>query len=84
MSETRPPIRISFRYNKDTGEIVEFIVDDNAPTASEDYHDVVADTIASSLSRRAEIYEAGNEPIGQTQIVDEKPTPEKIREKESQ
>jgi plasmid stabilization system protein ParE len=61
MSEKkRPPIRISFKYNKDTGEIEEFIVDDNAPTASETLHDKVAEAISSRLGRRPEIEDAGN------------------------
>lgn len=56
----RPPIRISFKYNKDTGEIEEFIVDDNAPTASETLHNKIAEAISSRLSRRPEIEDAGN------------------------
>jgi hypothetical protein len=61
MSEKkRPPIRISFKYNKDTGEIEEFIVDDNAPTASETLHNKIAETISSHLGRRPEIEDAGN------------------------
>ncbi|HEX8772804.1 MAG TPA: hypothetical protein VF735_04305 [Pyrinomonadaceae bacterium] len=61
MSEKkRPPIRISFKYNKDTGEIEEFIVDDNAPTASETLHNRIAEAISSRLGRRPEIEDAGN------------------------
>jgi plasmid stabilization system protein ParE len=56
----RPPIRISFKYNKDTGEIEEFIVDDNAPTASETLHNKIAEAISSRLGRRPEIEDAGN------------------------
>jgi plasmid stabilization system protein ParE len=43
----------------DTGEI-EFIVDDNAPDRSEDYHDKVAQAIASFLARHPEIADAGH------------------------
>ena len=61
MSEKkRPPIRVSFKYNKDTGEIEEFIVDDNAPTASETLHNRIAEAISSRLGRRPEIEDAGN------------------------
>ena len=56
---TRPPVRIRFRFNVDTGEI-EFIVDDNSPDRSEDYHDKVADAIASYLARHPEIENAGH------------------------
>ena len=55
----RPPVRVRFRYNVDTGEIEEFLVDDNAPDRSEDYHDKVAQTFASQLGRNAQIEDAG-------------------------
>lgn len=55
----RPPIRIRFKFNKDTGEIEEFIIDDNAPGASEEYHDKVARLIASRLGHEPEIADAG-------------------------
>ncbi len=56
---SRPPIRIRFRFNIDTGDM-EFIVDDNAPNRSEDYHDRVAETIARFLARNPEIRDAGH------------------------
>lgn len=59
MSNKRPPIRIRFRYNVDTGEIEEFIIDDNAATASEAYHDKVARAIASRLGHNPVIDDAG-------------------------
>ncbi len=55
----RPPVRVRFRYNVDTGEIEEFIVDDNAPDRSEDYHNKVARAFAGQLSGNAEIEDAG-------------------------
>ena len=75
MSESRPPVRISFKYNKDTGEIVEFIVDDSSPTASEEFHDRVAQAVANTLGRRAEIYDAGREVVGPL-VVGVTPDPE--------
>lgn len=84
MSESRPPIRISFKYNKDTGEIVEFIVDDNSPTASEEFHDGIAQAVASSLGRRLEIQDAGQAPVAQPQTITEAPSPTKILEGESE
>jgi len=59
MSEKRPRVRIRFKYNVDTGEIEEFIIDDNAPAASEAYHDKVAQAIAGRLARHSEIEDAG-------------------------
>lgn len=55
----RPSVRISFKYNKETGEIEEFIIDDSAPTASEEYHDGVARAVSSYLGRAPEIEDAG-------------------------
>jgi plasmid stabilization system protein ParE len=83
MSEKkRPPIRISFKYNKDTGEIEEFIVDDNAPTASETLHNKIAETISSRLGRRPEIEDAGNVRLPQIEPrVVEAPAPDREKEK---
>ena len=83
MSEKpRPPIRISFKYNKDTGEIEEFIVDDNAPTASETMHNRVAEAISSRLGRRPEIEDAGNVRLPQIEPrVVESPSVNQEKEK---
>lgn len=54
----RPRVRICFRFNVDTGE-TEFIIDDGSPDRSEEYHDNVAQAIASYLARRPEIEDAG-------------------------
>ena len=59
MPPKRPKVRVRFKYDTDTGEIVEFIVDDNAPSASEDYHLAVARTVAERLGRNIEIEDAG-------------------------
>ena len=59
MSGKRPPVRIRFKYNIDTGEIEEFIIDDNAVTASEDYHDKVANVVAQHLAHEPHIEDAG-------------------------
>ncbi len=66
MSRKRPRVRIRFKYNKDTGEIEEFIVDDNAPAASEEYHDKVAHAIAGRLGRNPDVEDAG--PVRLPQI----------------
>ncbi len=53
----RPPVRVRFRYNVDSGEIEEFVVDDNAPDRSEDYHDKMAQAFAGRLGRHPDIEE---------------------------
>jgi hypothetical protein len=59
MDKHRPRVRIQLKYNVDTGEIEEFIVDDNARAASEAYHDKVARAVAGRLGRRPDIDDAG-------------------------
>ena len=59
MSDKRPPVKIKFKYNLETGTIEEFIIDDNAAGASEEYHDRVAAKIAELLARNPEIFDAG-------------------------
>ncbi len=59
MSSQRPPVKIRFRFNYETGRIEDFIIDDQAAGASEEYHDRVAEKIASLLARDPEIFEAG-------------------------
>ena len=58
-SGKRPPVKIKFKYNLETGAIEQFIVDDNAAGASEEYHDQVALAIGDLLSRKAEIKDGG-------------------------
>ncbi len=55
----RPAIRIRFKYNRDTGEIEEFIIDDNAPAARDEYHDKVARVIAARVARHPQVEDAG-------------------------
>lgn len=57
-NQSRPPIRIHFEFNLDTGAM-EFIVDDDSPDRSEDYHDQVAGAIARLLSNNPAIADAG-------------------------
>jgi hypothetical protein len=59
MIDQRPKVTISFKYNLDTGEIEEFIIDDHAPAARESYHDQVALSVASRLVANPEIADAG-------------------------
>ena len=55
----RPSVRIKFKFNVDTGEIEELLVDDRAPDRSEGYHDKVAGAIAKYLVRNPEVEDAG-------------------------
>jgi hypothetical protein len=58
MSE-RKPITIRFRFNKETGQIEEFLIDDGDRTASEAYHDQIAHILAGELFRTPHIEDAG-------------------------
>lgn len=59
MNAKRPPVKIKFKFNMETGTIEEFIIDDNAAGASEEYHDRVAEKIGQLLARNPEIFDAG-------------------------
>ena len=59
MSNKRPAVKIKFKYNLETGAIEQFIVDDNAAGASEEYHDRVAQAIGDLLAHKVEIEDAG-------------------------
>ena len=58
----RKPINIRFRYNKESGEIEDLIVDDNSPNASESYHDKIADLVARQLGSRPVIHDVDSPP----------------------
>ena len=75
MSERRP-ITIRFRFNQDTGQIEQFLIDDGDRTAPEAYHNRVAHAIAGRLFRRPEIEDAGLEAIPE---IPANLTPEEIR-----
>ena len=55
----KKPVRIRFKFNKETGQIEDFIIDDNAPEASESQHDKIAGLIASQLGVNPMIEDAG-------------------------
>ncbi len=59
MSGKRPPVKIKFRFNLETGTVEQFVVDDNAVGASEDYHDRVALAVGDLLARKVEVKDAG-------------------------
>jgi len=81
MSKKRPRVRIRFKYNIETGEIDEFIIDDNAPAASEGYHNQVAHAVASRRARRPAIEDAGPVRLPSLEPQVAQP-PEKKKDKE--
>jgi hypothetical protein len=58
MSE-RKPVTIRFRFNQDTGQIEEFLIDDHERAAPESYHDRIARAIAGQLFRNPQVVDAG-------------------------
>jgi hypothetical protein len=80
MSSKRPPVKIKFRFNLETGTIEQFIVDDNAAGASEEYHDRVALTVGDLLARKVEVKDAG--PRYNLPQTEEKLASKKIAEPE--
>lgn len=60
MADKRPPIKISFQYNVTTGEIEEFLIDDNAANAPDAYHDDVANMLLSHMGIEGDIEDAGS------------------------
>lgn len=70
----RNPITIRFRFNKETGQIETFLIDDGDRAAPEAYHDQIAHAIASRLFRQPKIEDAGLAAIEEslsTQTVEE-------------
>jgi hypothetical protein len=74
----RKPITIRFRFNKDTGQIEEFLIDDGDRLAPEQYHNQIAAAIAGRLFRRPQIEDAGTAAIEHSLS---NLTPEQIRER---
>ncbi len=62
MSE-RQPITIRFRFNKETGQIEEFLVDDGERSAPESYHDQFTRLVAGELFRNPQIEDAGADAV---------------------
>lgn len=60
---TRKPVTIRFRFNQDTGQIEQFLIDDGDRTAPEAYHNQIARAIAGRLFRRPQVEDAGVESI---------------------
>ena len=58
----RKPVNIRFRYNKESGEIEDLIVDDNSPGASESHHDRIADLVARQLGSQPLIHDIDSPP----------------------
>jgi len=80
MSE-RKPVTIRFRFNKDSGEIEQFLIDDGDRAAPEEYHNKIARAIAGRLFRRPQIEDAGIESIPEIPAT---LTPEQIRQRQGE
>lgn len=80
MTNKRPPVKIKFRFNLETGTIEQFIVDDNAVGASEEYHDRVALAVGDLLARKVEIKDAG--PRHNLPLMEERQSVKKVNEQE--
>jgi hypothetical protein len=57
MSE-RKRVTVRFRFNQATGQIEEFLIDDDEPTAPEAYHDRIARAIAGQIFRRPRVIDS--------------------------
>jgi hypothetical protein len=73
MSE-RKPVTIRFRFNQNTGQIEEFLIDDQDRTAPEAYHDRMARAIAGRLFRNPQVVDAGPD-AGATTAPEAAPEP---------
>ncbi|KPA18888.1 hypothetical protein MHK_000894 [Candidatus Magnetomorum sp. HK-1] len=59
MEKQRPKIKVKFKYNIETGEVEEFIIDDHLPDANEEYHDNIAKIVAENICCQPDIQDAG-------------------------
>jgi hypothetical protein len=76
----RKPVTIRFRFNQDTGQIEQFLIDDGDRTAPEEYHNRIAQAIAGRLFRRPQIEDAGLDAIPE---IPSALTPEEIQRRQS-
>lgn len=74
----RKPITIRFRFNQDTGQVEQFLIDDGDRAAPEEYHNRIARAIAGRLFRRPQIEDAGADAVAEALS---NLTPEQIRER---
>ena len=49
------PIHVQFRFNKITGQVEQFVVDDRDRTLTEEEHDRIATDVATAVSRNPAI-----------------------------
>jgi hypothetical protein len=75
----RKPVTIRFRFNKNSGQIEEFLIDDGDRAAPEAYHDKIARAIAGELFRRPQIVDAGEAALD---LIPSTLTPEEIRRRQ--
>ena len=69
-------LNIRFRYDKRTGEVVEFLIDDGDRTAPESHHDALARALADELVPTALIRDAA-----EMVTADPEPVREPVRDR---
>jgi len=74
------PTHVRFRINKITGEVEEFLVDDQDRTLHEEEHDRIATEVARAVTRHPLLHEVTTPPPAQNTIRD--PAPKRGNEKE--
>jgi hypothetical protein len=77
------PTHVRFRINKITGEVEEFLVDDQDRTLPEEEHDRIAAEVARTVTRHPLVHEVTTPPPAgdRVQPPDRVPDDEKERER---
>ncbi len=76
------PTRVRFRLNKITGEVEEFIIDDQDRNLPEAEHDRIAADVAGVIARRPVIREMDGTAAPPSETRRESPDNEKDRERD--
>ena len=74
------PVRVHFRFNKLTGEVETFTVDDQDRGLSEEAHDRVALEVGRVLARRPGVEEINVNTAPEPAPVPEAPSPDRQRQ----
>ncbi len=76
------PITVRFRFNKLTGEVERFIVDDHDQQLPEHVHDSIAAEIGRSVAGNPQIVEVVAPPSPERETQPEEPEPPTEEERE--
>jgi hypothetical protein len=78
------PIHVQFRFNKITGQVEQFVVDDQDRTLTEDEHDRIATDVATTVARNPAISElTGPLPATANRTTDREPAVEDQRREDT-